>query len=49
MTEGISRAIGELAAAQRLSATSVMVTSPHWPATAPRLPCTAAISASDCT
>ena len=37
MTEGISRAIGELAAAQRLSATSVMVTSPHWPATAPRL------------
>ena len=42
MTEGVSRAIGELAAAQRLSATSVMVTSPHWPATAPRLPCTAA-------
>ena len=37
MTEGVSRAIGELAAAQRLSATSVMVTSPHWPATAPRL------------
>jgi predicted glycoside hydrolase/deacetylase ChbG (UPF0249 family) len=37
MTEGISRAIGELAAAQRLSATSVMVTTPHWPATAPRL------------
>jgi predicted glycoside hydrolase/deacetylase ChbG (UPF0249 family) len=37
MTEGISRAIGELAAAQRLSATSVMVTSPHWPAAAPRL------------
>ncbi len=37
MTEGISRAIGELAAAQRLSATSVMVTSPHWPAGAPRL------------
>jgi predicted glycoside hydrolase/deacetylase ChbG (UPF0249 family) len=37
MTEGISRAVGELAAAKRLSATSVMVTSPHWPATAPRL------------
>ena len=37
MTEGISRAIGELAAAQRLSATSVMVTMPHWPAVAPRL------------
>ena len=37
MTEGISRAIGELAAAQRLSATSVMVNSPHWPAAAPRL------------
>lgn len=37
MTEGISRAIGELAAARRLSATSVMVTSPHWPGTAPRL------------
>jgi hypothetical protein len=37
MTEGISRAIGELAAAKRLSATSVMVTSPHWPAAAARL------------
>ncbi len=37
MTEGISRAIGELAAARRLSATSVMVTSPHWPAAAARL------------
>jgi chitin disaccharide deacetylase len=37
MTEGISRAIGELAAAQRLSATSLMVNSPHWPAAAPRL------------
>jgi predicted glycoside hydrolase/deacetylase ChbG (UPF0249 family) len=37
MTEGISRAIGELAAAQRLSAASVLVTSAHWPATAPRL------------
>ena len=33
LTEGISRAIGELAAAQRLSATSVLVTSAHWPAT----------------
>ena len=37
LTEGVSRAIGELAAARRLSATSVMVTTPHWPATAPRL------------
>jgi predicted glycoside hydrolase/deacetylase ChbG (UPF0249 family) len=37
MTEGVSRAIGELAAARRLSATSVMVTSPHWPAAAARL------------
>jgi chitin disaccharide deacetylase len=37
LTEGISRAIGELAAAQRLSATSVLVTSAHWPAGAPRL------------
>jgi predicted glycoside hydrolase/deacetylase ChbG (UPF0249 family) len=37
MTQGISRAIGELAAARRLSATSVIVTSPHWPAVAPRL------------
>src|SRR5882672_7180961 len=37
LTEGISRAIGELAAAQRLSATSVLVTSAHWPASAPRL------------
>ncbi len=37
MTEGISRAIGELAAAQRISATSVVVTSRHWPAAAPRL------------
>lgn len=37
LTEGISRAIGELAAAKRLSATSVLVTSPHWPASAPRL------------
>jgi predicted glycoside hydrolase/deacetylase ChbG (UPF0249 family) len=37
LTEGVSRAIGELAAARRLSATSAMVTSPHWPAMAPRL------------
>lgn len=37
MTEGVSRAIGELAAARRLSATSVLVTSAHWPASAPRL------------
>ena len=37
LTEGVSRAIGELAAAQRLSATSVMVTSAHWSASAPRL------------
>jgi predicted glycoside hydrolase/deacetylase ChbG (UPF0249 family) len=37
LTEGISRAIGELAAAQRLSATSVLVTSARWPAGAPRL------------
>jgi chitin disaccharide deacetylase len=37
LTQGISRAIGELAAAKRLSATSVMVNTPHWPATAPRL------------
>jgi hypothetical protein len=37
LTQGISRAVGELAAARRLSATSVMVTTPHWPATVPRL------------
>ncbi|KAB2920363.1 MAG: ChbG/HpnK family deacetylase [Hyphomicrobiaceae bacterium] len=37
MTEGVSRAVGELAAARRLSATSVIVTSRHWPGTAPRL------------
>lgn len=37
LTEGVSRAIGELAAARRLSATSVIVTSPHWKAAAPRL------------
>jgi chitin disaccharide deacetylase len=38
LTEGISRAIGELAAARRLSATSALVTLPHWPDAAPRLP-----------
>jgi chitin disaccharide deacetylase len=37
MTEGISRAIGELAAARRLSATSVLVTARQWPHAAPRL------------
>ena len=37
LTQGVSRAIGELAAAKRLSATSVLVTSPNWPASAPRL------------
>lgn len=37
LTEGVSRAVGELAAARRLSATSVMVTTPHWPAAAARL------------
>jgi predicted glycoside hydrolase/deacetylase ChbG (UPF0249 family) len=37
MTEGVSRAIGELAAARRLSATSVLATSRHWPGLAPRL------------
>jgi predicted glycoside hydrolase/deacetylase ChbG (UPF0249 family) len=37
LTDGVSRAIGELAAAQRLSATSALVTSAHWPASAPRL------------
>jgi predicted glycoside hydrolase/deacetylase ChbG (UPF0249 family) len=37
MTEGVSRAIGELAAARRLSATSVLTTSRHWPRMAPRL------------
>ena len=37
LTVGISRAIGELAAARRLSATSAIVTTPHWPAMAQRL------------
>ena len=49
LTEGVSRAIGELAAARRLSATSVMVTTPHWPAAAPRCAPTAATSPSACT
>ncbi len=45
LTEGISHAVGELAAAKRLSATSVMVTTPALagdgtaPARAPRPPC----------
>jgi chitin disaccharide deacetylase len=34
---GVARAIGELSAARRLSATSVLVTSTLWPALAPRL------------
>lgn len=37
MTEGITRAVEELARADRLTATSAMVTLPHWPAHAPRL------------
>jgi hypothetical protein len=37
LTDGVSRAIGELAAARRLSATSVLVTTRHWPASAARL------------
>lgn len=37
LTEGVSRAIGELAAARRLSATSVLVTSPAWQTSAQRL------------
>jgi chitin disaccharide deacetylase len=37
LTDGVSRAIGELAAARRLSATSVLVTTQHWPAAAARL------------
>lgn len=37
LTPGISRAVGELAAARRLSATSAMVTSGHWPLAAQRL------------
>jgi predicted glycoside hydrolase/deacetylase ChbG (UPF0249 family) len=37
LSEGVSRAIGELAAARRLSATSAIVTLAHWPAMAQRL------------
>lgn len=37
MTEGVSAGIEQLAAAGRLSATSVMTTSRHWPAHAPRI------------
>jgi hypothetical protein len=37
LTEGVSRAVGELAAARRLSATSALTTTPCWPATAQRL------------
>ena len=37
LSEGVSRAVGELAAARRLSATSVLVTTRHWPAAAARL------------
>jgi predicted glycoside hydrolase/deacetylase ChbG (UPF0249 family) len=37
LSEGVSRGIVELAAARRLSATSVLVTTPHWPADAAHL------------
>lgn len=37
MSAGVSRAIAELAEARRLSATSVLVTTPHWPADAAHL------------
>jgi predicted glycoside hydrolase/deacetylase ChbG (UPF0249 family) len=37
LTEGVSRAVGELAAARRISATSALVTTPYWPSMAPRL------------
>jgi predicted glycoside hydrolase/deacetylase ChbG (UPF0249 family) len=37
LTEGVSRAVGELAAARRLSAASALTTTPCWPATAQRL------------
>jgi chitin disaccharide deacetylase len=37
LSEGVSRAIEELAAAGRLSATSALVTAPDWVASAPRL------------
>jgi hypothetical protein len=37
MTDGVSRAIDQLAAGGRISATSVLVTSRHWPANAKQL------------
>jgi predicted glycoside hydrolase/deacetylase ChbG (UPF0249 family) len=37
LTEGVARAVGELAAARRISAASALVTTPHWPAMAQRL------------
>ena len=37
MTEGVSQAIEALAEARRISATSAMVTTPHWPTHARRL------------
>jgi predicted glycoside hydrolase/deacetylase ChbG (UPF0249 family) len=37
LTEGVSRAVGELAAGRRISATSALVTTPCWPAMAQRL------------
>src|SRR5215470_7718240 len=37
LSPGVARAVGELSAARRLSATSVLVTTPHWPALAPRV------------
>jgi chitin disaccharide deacetylase len=37
LTEGVARAIGELAAARRISAASALVTTRHWPAMAQRL------------
>ena len=50
LTEGVSRAIGELAAAQRLSATSVLVNVRALGRRARRAcACTAATSASGCT
>ena len=37
LSAGVARAVGELSAARRLSATSVLVTTAHWPGLAPRL------------
>src|SRR5262249_35325479 len=37
LSPGVARAVGELSAARRLSATSVLVTTAYWPALAPRL------------